>query len=206
MTQETWPNSLARAQGRAIKHYRELIGLKHAELAKLLTDAGVPMQRTTLVNIEQGLRKSMSVPEMFALGYVLGVPPAMLMIPLGLESEVEPIQGHRLDTWRAFEWVSGGLGFGHEFRPDNSEDRTIGQEVRSNYMAFQNIVEELLHTHFALEAADQPEILKEAKKREKNQLELLEMYFDVMEKKGLKLPLLPAVLLEDYPRLARHYK
>src|SRR5690606_11699684 len=105
MTDETWPQSLARAQGRAIKHYRELVGFKHAELAERLTAIGVPMQRTTLVNIEQGLRKSMSVPEMFALGYVLGVPPAMLMIPLGLKSQVEPIRGQKLDSWRAIEWV-----------------------------------------------------------------------------------------------------
>lgn len=163
------------------------------------------MQRTTLVNIEQGLRKSMSVPEMFALGYVLGVPPAMLMIPLGLEARVEPIVGHELDSWRAVEWVSGDLGFGHEMRPEHSTERTLGQEIRSNYAAFQNLIEELADTNFVLENAEHSEILKEARKREKNQVELLEMYFDVMKKKGLPLPELPKILLEAYPKFARHF-
>lgn len=205
MTGNSWPKSLAAAQGRTIKHYRELVGLKHSELAERLTAVGVPMQRTTLVNIEQGLRKSMSVPEMFALGYVLGVPPAMLMIPLGLESRVEPIEGQELDSWRAIEWVSGGLGFGHEFRPENSSNRTLGQEIRSNYGAFQDIVEGLLDTHVVLENAERADVLKEARKREKDQLALLEMYFDIMKKKGLALPQLPEMLLEIYPKLSRHF-
>lgn len=199
MTDTEWPKSLTQAQGKAIRHYRELAGLKHEELARKLTEAGLPMQRTTLVNIEQGLRKALSVPEILAIGYVLGVPPGMLIAPLGLQSEVEAVSGKQIDTWRALGWISGELGFGEGLYPTTTAERSTGQEIRSHYSAIQELVEALATSRHVLENSENPVYLAEARKRVAAQSEMLAKYHDILAKKGLALPQLPDVVVDDDP-------
>lgn len=197
MTENDWPKSLTRAQGKAIRHYRELAGLKHEELARKLTEAGLPMQRTTLVNIEQGLRKSLSVPEILAIGYVLDVPPGMLIAPLGLQPKVEAVSGQEIDTWRALGWISGELKFGEGLHPSSTSERTIGQEIRSHYSAIQELVEDLVTSRHVLEVSDNPVYLAEARRRAAAQSELLSQHLDILSKKDMALPQLPHQIEDD---------
>lgn len=204
MTAETWPQSLAQAQGRAVQHYRERAGMKHDELAKRLRDIGQPMQRTTLINIEQGRRKTMSVPEMFALGYVLDVPPVMLMVPLGLEAKVELLEGHWVDSWQALGWISGELAFGQGTYPNSTAERTLGQEIRASYLAVQDLVENLLQSHQVLKGATELATMDEARKRIKNQSEMLGRILSYMKRDGQAFPELPSDLLAFHPELEKY--
>jgi transcriptional regulator with XRE-family HTH domain len=90
---------------------RELLGIKPQEMVDRLRDKGLFMDRSTYVNIELGRRKSMSVPELLAIAYVLDMPPALLMIPVGLSPTLEVIKGEHVSSWEAFEWLRGNRPF-----------------------------------------------------------------------------------------------
>ena len=102
-----WPKALTSIQGRLIAHHRERRGLKHAELVAMVNDLGLDMKRTTLINIEQGRRKTITVPEVFAFAYALQVPPILLLIPLGNVDQVEILKGKTVSPWTAAKWVEG---------------------------------------------------------------------------------------------------
>ncbi len=93
-----------------IKAYREQRGWKVQELADRCTELGYPMRRTTLSNLESGLRKSITLHEVLIIAVALGVPPVMLIFP-GLPTEpVEYRPGVTIESWPAARWFTGEYG------------------------------------------------------------------------------------------------
>lgn len=93
-----------------IKAYREQRGWKVQELADRCTELGYPMRRTTLSNLESGLRKSITLHEVLIIAAALGVPPVMLVFP-GLPTEpVEYRPGVTIESWPAARWFTGEYG------------------------------------------------------------------------------------------------
>jgi len=93
-----------------IKAYREQRGWKVQELADRCTELGYPMRRTTLSNLESGLRKSITLHEVLIIAVALGVPPVMLVFP-GLPTEpVEYRPGVTIESWPAARWFTGEYG------------------------------------------------------------------------------------------------
>lgn len=107
MTENAWPRSLTKIQGALIAHHRDRRGLNHTDLVERVSALGVEMQRTTLINIEQGRRKAISVPEIYAFAYALQIPPILLLVPLGNVDEVEILRGKNVAPWVATRWVRG---------------------------------------------------------------------------------------------------
>ena len=107
MTDDSWPRSLTKIQGALISHHRERRGMSHVELVERVSALGVEMQRTTLINIEQGRRKAISVPEVYAFSYALNIPPILLLVPLGNVDSVEILKGKTVAPWVATKWVQG---------------------------------------------------------------------------------------------------
>ena len=51
-------------------------------------------------------RLTLNVPELLAIAQVLGVPPVLLLSPVGAE-QTEIIPGRSADPWEAVAWISG---------------------------------------------------------------------------------------------------
>lgn len=91
---------------RNLKDIREAQRLTYTALAKLLADAGRPIAVLGLRRIERGERR-VDVDDLFALSWVLGVPPSMLLLPVESGAEVQITPTTRLAATRAFRWFAG---------------------------------------------------------------------------------------------------
>ena len=61
-----------------------------------------------LGGLEAGLRKTISVSEVFALAYVLDVPPLLLIAPVATRArDVEVLPGISVDPWSVVRWAAG---------------------------------------------------------------------------------------------------
>jgi hypothetical protein len=76
-------------------------------LSNRCADLGWPIERTVISNLESGYRKTVALPELFVLAEALGVPPIMLMLPLGQAEEIEILPGRTVSTMEALRWVLG---------------------------------------------------------------------------------------------------
>lgn len=90
-----------------VKEQRNKRGISAARLAEKLNEIGIPWDRSIVANFESGRRASVSVEELVALGYVLAVPPALLMFPLGTEDEVRLVQDVEVHPLLALKFFEG---------------------------------------------------------------------------------------------------
>lgn len=103
-----WSETLAATVGARVARYRRERGLTAQQLsAELLSALDVDMKRTVIGGLESGTRKAVALSEVLALAYVLGVPPLLLMTPLGERGDVEAVPGLTGDTWDVARWVTG---------------------------------------------------------------------------------------------------
>lgn len=93
--------------GQRVQRYRKARGLTGQELSVALADLGVQLKRNVIGNLESGYRRTVSLAEVLALAYVLGVPPVLLMTPLGERDEVDAVPGHVADPWDVARWITG---------------------------------------------------------------------------------------------------
>jgi len=80
------------------------------QLAAAVTKLGLPYTRAQVSNLESGRRDSITVGEVLAFAEVLGVPPALLIFPVGVEQDVESVPGTYSDAWTAYQWLVGQHG------------------------------------------------------------------------------------------------
>lgn len=110
--------------GDQIRHWRMRRGITQRQLAEAVTAAGVPMDSSAVANIETRRRDDVSMREVFAVAYVLNVPPALIMLPIGREDEVEVVAGIRSFPWAVLQWATGEAplqdaeGYRHPDGPD----------------------------------------------------------------------------------------
>lgn len=75
-----------------IRQLREARGLSQNKFAKALQAVGLDWTRLVVNKAETGLRNGITVDEVFAIAYVLGVPPVLLLLPYtDEEGEEEPL-------------------------------------------------------------------------------------------------------------------
>lgn len=106
----TWSENLSAVVGQRVQRYRKARGLTGQELSAALAELGIQLKRNVLGNLESGYRRTVSLPEVLALAYVLGVPPVLLMLPVGADEDVEALPGMTTHTWDAARWVTGEGG------------------------------------------------------------------------------------------------
>jgi transcriptional regulator with XRE-family HTH domain len=78
----------------------------------------MPIPRSTLADLENGRRASISVAEWLAIAAALDVPPVMLLCPVGTAETAEVLPGAEAPAFRAAQWVAGEAPLRHPGRAD----------------------------------------------------------------------------------------
>jgi transcriptional regulator with XRE-family HTH domain len=108
-----WAGKVAQRVGKRVEHFREKgsdgQGRKVSvqAIADRCAELGLPLDRAVLAKLEKGQRQMLTVGELLVLAEALGVPPILLLFPLGAEETVEVLPGRQMPTWDAVKWFSG---------------------------------------------------------------------------------------------------
>jgi transcriptional regulator with XRE-family HTH domain len=93
-----------------IRRHREARGLSAQQLADRCAELGLEISRSTLADLENDRRVTLSVAELLVFGRALQVPALLLLFPLGQAEEVESLPGVQEDTWTAAKRFIGENG------------------------------------------------------------------------------------------------
>jgi len=113
MTQPDWSariTAVVASQVKRLRNEREISGQQLADASEKL---GFPLKRSVLANLENGRRETVSVAEVLALAYAIGVPPIMLLLPFGAADTIEVLPGQHVPVGEAFDWLTGQQPTGH---------------------------------------------------------------------------------------------
>src|SRR5262249_2998643 len=117
-TQTPWAARITRSIAGEIRQRRKARGMSAEDLAAACTDLGMPIPRSTLADLENGRRASISVAEWLAIAAALDVPPVMLLCPVGTAETAEVLPGAEAPAFRAAQWVAGEAPLRHPGRAD----------------------------------------------------------------------------------------
>lgn len=109
MTQDEtgWLQGLARAVATEVRRHRQRLNLSAQALSDRCAELGYSMPRSVLANLENGRRENVTLAELLILGKALGVPPSLLVFPVGETMMAEPLPGAERPTWSAYKWFTG---------------------------------------------------------------------------------------------------
>lgn len=107
MAQPDWAGSLVSTVASELRKHRQRRGLSTQGLADACEQLGYPIKRQVLANLENGRRDAVSVPELLVLGKALGVPPALLVFPVGEALSCEPLPEQTRPLWESLQWFGG---------------------------------------------------------------------------------------------------
>lgn len=93
-----------------MKRFREAQRLSYVEISTQLDALGRPIPVIGLRRIEMGERR-VDIDEVAALARVLGVPPLMLLLPVGQAATVELFAGEERPTWALAKWFIGDAAY-----------------------------------------------------------------------------------------------
>jgi len=117
-TQTPWAARVTRSIAAEIRQRRKARGMSAEDLAAACSDLGMPIPRSTLADLENGRRASISVAERLAIAAALDVPPVMLLCPVGTAETAEVLPGAEAPAFRAAQWVAGEAPLRHPGRAD----------------------------------------------------------------------------------------
>lgn len=138
MTQEPdWSARLALSVAREVRRHRQAQGLSAQQLSDRCAAVGMPIQRSVLANLESGRRTTVTIAEVLVLARALGVPPGVLIFPVGYERQVEVLPGARQEPLVALDWLSGFTAFSSE------ESRAISESALGIIRQHEDLVMEL---------------------------------------------------------------
>ena len=81
-------------------------------LSDKTAELGHRISRSRLSDLERGDRGGLlGVAELLVLGKALGVPPALLLFPIGVSDSIEVLPGARASAWRSYKWFIGDEQF-----------------------------------------------------------------------------------------------
>lgn len=104
-----WPRRLTTSIGKRIRHFRESQDPKISarELSDRTSKLGHRVEYQVIANMETGRRTSISVHEILVIASALGVPPALLVVPLGTGTDTELLPDEPSDPWECYQWFVG---------------------------------------------------------------------------------------------------
>jgi transcriptional regulator with XRE-family HTH domain len=117
-TQTPWAARITQAIAGEIRQRRTARGMSAEDLAAACADLGMPIQRSTLADLENGRRASISVAEWLAIAAALDVPPVMLLCPVGTADTAEVLPDTEAPAFRAAQWVAGEAPLRHPGHAD----------------------------------------------------------------------------------------
>jgi transcriptional regulator with XRE-family HTH domain len=119
-TRQEWGARVAASVGGQVAHYRTRRRVEQGDDGPVLTEPltlqqlsdrcralGYPIARSVLSKLEKGHRQTITVDEVLVLAQALGVPPVVLLFPLGRAGTVEVLPGQDVDPWTATMWFMG---------------------------------------------------------------------------------------------------
>lgn len=101
-----WPREWTAQVGRAVVRCRKQQGVSAARLSELCAEAGFPIPRNTITNLENGRKEALPVHEVVVLAEALKVSPADLLFPAGTDETVLTARGEQ-DIVTTALWFSG---------------------------------------------------------------------------------------------------
>ena len=129
-----WVEELTRVIGRQLKHYRERPDRRMS--ARALSDEtdrrGYRGEAQGIANIESGRRRNVPVAELHILARALGIPPALLVAPVGTAETFPVLPEHpAADPWAAYLWLT------HD--TDNHDVRVLLDTYERHAAAVENV-------------------------------------------------------------------
>jgi len=121
-----WPREWTAQVGRAVVRCRKQQGVSAARLSELCAEAGFPIPRNTITNLENGRKESLPVHEVVVLAEALKVSPADLLFPAGTDETVLTARGEQ-DIITTALWFSGV-----EYVADSELSLYVDHSVRVN--------------------------------------------------------------------------
>jgi transcriptional regulator with XRE-family HTH domain len=109
MTQNGWAKAVTLDVAREVRRYRKMRGMSTERLAARCAELGSPIHRSVLANLESGRRENITVPDLVTLGRALGVPPILLLYPVGYADTVEVLPGREVHPWDGIRWFTGEI-------------------------------------------------------------------------------------------------
>ena len=116
-----------------IRRRRNSLGLTRHDLAKRCKDLGVPeLTYASLTNIETGRkengqrRRLVTVEELATIARALGIPPVLLLFPVGRTQEMELLPGQAVPPGAALAWFTGERCYPSEGIPQGAVDEATG--------------------------------------------------------------------------------
>jgi len=107
MTQEVWAARMSRGIVEEVRRRRKALKLSAQQLSELCAKRGLEISRSSLADLETGRRTTLTVAELLVLAKVLGVPPVLLIAPVGHQEMVEVLPGQLVPSDSALEWITG---------------------------------------------------------------------------------------------------
>lgn len=102
-----WATREAAGIGERVAHFRNRAHLSAQELARRCAALGLPsLSRVVITKLENGHREAVSTAELKVLAAGIGVPPILLLFPLGAAS-AETLPSRETSPWDGFWWFIG---------------------------------------------------------------------------------------------------
>lgn len=102
-----WGPRLTRSIAAEVKRLRNLRHWSAQRLSDECARLGYDFPRSTLADLEAGRRAHISVAELLVLARALGIPPLLLIFPVGTTGESEVLPGESRAVFRAAQWFTG---------------------------------------------------------------------------------------------------
>lgn len=103
--------------------------MTYVELSERLDAIGRSIPVLGLRRIERNERR-VDIDDLVAIAYALGVPPVLVVYPLGQEESVEVLPDKVVDTWAALKWFTGEAPL---TRPGPDGNQVIGDYDRGSW-------------------------------------------------------------------------
>jgi 8-oxo-dGTP diphosphatase len=106
MPQPDWQARFVRSIADEIRHRRENRKMSAQQLAAACTKLGLSISRSTLADLENGRRTTLTVAELLVIAAALDVVPLRLLVPLD-DRNVEMLPGAEMNPWKATRDFAG---------------------------------------------------------------------------------------------------
>ncbi|WP_416484292.1 helix-turn-helix domain-containing protein [Streptomyces sp. CL12] len=200
MTHDGWAATFTARVAQAIREARKTAGLTMGEVAQGCAERGLAeITEHSLKNLELGRKSSLTIADFIVLADVLGVPPVLLLFPVGTSPTVEVLPGRTTSTWDALVWFTGETPLDEPAAEGTARDvlerfRQHGDLVAAAMTSYTLARERRRTASTTLDRARRATLLQRAKDYEEHAFEdaqELRTYRERMRQRGLTPPALP---------------
>jgi transcriptional regulator with XRE-family HTH domain len=193
---------------RRLKRYRERRGWTQADLARELRNVGWTVDRAQVAKIETGTR-NISLDEALSIAWALGLPPALLYLPLGESADVAIAPDVIVHPDLARKWIAGSAPAAHSNQrarllSDWHDDMGVWW-VHDRLNEAQKAVRDAEEGIRGAEYVEDPEQVKEARLNHVRALKGFAEVLEEMRSAGLSPPEIHQAIVESMRKVGIDY-